>query len=214
MKDGKNQNACPRHSQPARIAHWANLIAMFVLILTGLDINYPFMGFMTGVMRNLHYFAGFILVANIAVRIYFAFAGKCPDSKQWSIPNPKELFRVVRYYLFLGPHPRKDYKYNGLQRLSYLGIVVLMLAQAFTGFAIAWPSTALYAGFVNWVGGLAALRAIHLLGTYVFIAFSLVHVYMVFVEDPQEFPAMFFGKEMAEGETAQGMVLVPESEVG
>lgn len=203
----------PRHSLPARIAHWANLVAMFLLILTGLDINYPFMGLMTGMMRNMHYFAGFVLVINIVVRIYFAFAGKNKDANQWTIPGPGELFGVIRYYLFLGPHPKKTKKYNGLQRLSYLGIIVLMLAQAFTGFAIGWP-TGMFSGFVTWVGGLAALRAIHLLGTYIFVAFTLVHAYMVFVEDPEELPAMFLGREDASHSSASPMVLVPESEVG
>lgn len=203
----------PRHSLPARIVHWINLVAMFMLTLTGLDINYPFMGLMTGVMRNLHYFAGIVLVINIVVRIYVAFAGKYRDANQWTIPGPGELFSVVRYYLFLGPHPKKTKKYNGLQRLSYLGIVVLMLAQAFTGFAIGWPDGMLN-GFVAWVGGLAALRAIHLLGTYIFIAFTIVHAYMVFVEDPQEFPAMFLGREETPEKSSSPMVLVPESEVG
>lgn len=203
----------PRHHLPARIVHWINLIAMALLTLTGLDINYPFMGLMTGVMRNLHYFAGIILVINIVARIYFAFAGKYRDADQWTIPGIKEIFAVMRYYLFLGPHPKKTKKYNGLQRLSYLGIAVLMLAQAFTGFAIGWPD-GMFAGFVAWTGGLAALRAIHLLGTYVFIAFTLIHVYMVFVEDPQEFPAMFYGREAVPEEAGSRMVLVPESEVG
>jgi len=212
-QNGKNQISCSRHHLPARIAHWTNLIAMAVLLLTGLDINYPFMGVMTGVMRNLHYFAGFVLVGNIFVRIYFAFVGKCRDAGEFKLPGIGELFAVLRYYLFLGPHPKKNGKYNGMQRLSYLGIVVLMLAQAFTGFAIAWPG-GIFAGFVNWVGGLAALRAVHLLGNYIFAAFTLVHVYMVFTEDPQEFWAMFFGKDMAHARTGQGMVLVPESEVG
>lgn len=212
-KSKQNQTVCPRHHLPARITHWANLIAMAVLILTGLDINYPFMGLMTGVLRNLHYFAGFVLVINIVVRVYFAFAGRCRDAGEFALPGIGELLRVARYYLFLGPHPEKKGKYNGLQRLSYLGIVILMLVQAFTGFAIAWPG-GIFAGFVNWVGGLAALRALHLLGTYVFGAFTLVHVYMVFTEDPQEFWAMFFGREMSRAESGKGMVLVPESEVG
>ncbi|MFZ5641417.1 MAG: cytochrome b/b6 domain-containing protein [Bacillota bacterium] len=208
----QTQASCPRHHLPARIAHWTNLIAMAVLFLTGLDINYPFMGLMTGVLRNLHYFAGFVLVGNIMVRVYFAFAGRCRDAGEFAIPGPREIFGVIRYYLFLGPHPKKNGKYNGLQRLSYLGVVILMLAQALTGFAIAWPD-GMFAGFVGWIGGLAALRAVHLLGTYVLAAFTLVHVYMVFTEDPQEFWAMFFGKEMAAHETGKGMVLVPESEI-
>lgn len=212
MTKETGKTKAPRHHLPARVAHWANLIAMFILILTGLDINYPFMGLMTGVLRNLHYFAGVVLVINIVARIYFAFSGKYRDANQWTIPGPRELFSVMRYYLFLGPHPKKTKKYNGLQRLSYLGIVVLMLAQAFTGFAIGWPD-GMFSGFVAWAGGLAALRAIHLLGTYIFIAFSLVHVYMVFVEDPHEFPAMFFGREQVGDTSGQRMVLVPESEV-
>ncbi len=213
MTTKKNEKACPRHSLPARIAHWTNLIAMAVLVLTGLDINHPFMGLMTGVLRNLHYFAGFILVANIFVRIYFAFAGQCADAKQWALPGLGEIFAVMKYYLFLGPHPEKKLKYNGLQRLSYLAIIVLMLAQGLTGFAIGWPN-GIFTGFVGLMGGLAALRAIHLLCTFLFIAFTLIHVYMVFTEDPQELPMMFLGRELSTAERNQKMVLVPESEVG
>lgn len=213
MAKENGKTSAPRHALPARIAHWVNLIAMFTLILTGLDINYPFMGLMTGMLRNLHYFAGIALVINIVVRIYFAFVGKYADANQWTIPGPVEIFKVIRYYLFLGPHPVKQKKYNGVQRLSYLVIVILMLVQAVTGFAIGWPG-GIWSGLVSWVGGLAAMRAIHLLGTYAFIAFSLIHVYMVFVEDPEEFPAMFWGKEGRQVSAEGKMVFVPESEVG
>lgn len=182
--------AGPRQHVWARIFHWTNLLCMILLVLTGLHVKIPFISNFFGI----HYFAGCLLIINLLVRFVFLFVGKYADWKQWGVPTPGELFSVVRYYLFMGPHYTKKYKYNGLQRLAYLGAAAMIIFQGLTGWALAFPTGSL-AGLIDSLGGAAATRGIHVLFTYVFFIFTLIHGYMVFAYDPAEFGPMFWGTE-------------------
>jgi len=181
-------SAGPRQHVWARIFHWTNLIAMILLILTGLHVKIPFSN-----MFGVHFFAGVVLVINIPVRMLFLFVGKYADWHQWGFPTPKEYFTVIRHYLFMGPkYDVGKNKYNALQRTAYVAILALIIFQGLTGWALAFPTGAL-AGLVDSLGGIAAIRGIHILCNWIFIAFTLIHAYMVYAYDPAEFAPMFWG---------------------
>lgn len=183
-----------KHYFPQMVAHWANLVSITFLVITGLYIHYPFTAGVMGPMRIVHFLAAFLFTANIVYRLYYAFFGRHKDYFEFK-PELNKLLSVAKYYAFLGPEQHSEGKYNALQKLTYIIIPLLIIFQAVTGFAMAWPEGML-AGFVKVTGGLANLRAIHYLGTWVFISFTLIHAYMVFFEAPQQFWAMFFGKEI------------------
>lgn len=195
--------AAPRQHVWARIFHWTNLLCMILLVLTGLHVQIPFISNFFGI----HYFAGCILVINVLLRLVFLFVGKYADWKEWGVPTPGEIFEVVRYYLFMGPHYKKRYKYGALQRISYFAVVLLIIFQGFTGWALAYPTGAL-AGLVAGMGGIASIRAWHIMFQYVFIMFTLIHVYMVLAYDPSEFAPMFWGSKHKEaGHNAKGKTM-------
>jgi Ni/Fe-hydrogenase 1 B-type cytochrome subunit len=177
---------------PQRVAHLVNLIAIILLAVTGFYIYYPFAERMMGAARYLHYVLGFVLVLNLFWRVYYAFFGKHKDYYEFK-PEFGKILPVVKYYLFMGNPVVTRGKYNPLQKLTYLGIPFLIIAQACTGIALANPDLA--PGFVTALGGLANVRALHYLGTWVFICVTLLHVYAVLFEKPQHLPAMFFGKQ-------------------
>ena len=88
------------------------------------------------------------------------------------------------YYLrgiFRGdPHPVErsaKARLNPLQKLTYVMILnVLLPWQIFSGLAIwgleRWPH------IENWLGGLPVLMPLHALGSWLFAAFILMHVYL------------------------------------
>jgi len=180
------------HPLPQRIFHWINLIAMAVLIFTGFYINKPFTdGIMNGV-RYLHFIAMFVILANLAVRIYYAFFGKYNDAGDFAVGSKDwhDLKATVKYYLFLGSHV-KNGKYNPMQKLTYLFYVPLLLLQGFTGMLMYRPEA-----FDTWLkamGGIASVRGYHYLFMWIFIAFTIVHVYMVLSEAWDEVKLMIFG---------------------
>lgn len=182
-----------KHYLPQRIAHLINLIGMSLLTLTGFYISYPFAKGMMGVARYLHYVFAFIVILNVAWRVYYAFLGKHKDYFEFKLELGK-ILPVFKYYFFVGDQVVSKGKYNPLQKLVYLSIPILILCQGSTGFALANPEGTLD-WFVKALGGLANVRALHYLGTWVFICFTLLHVYVILLESPKQLGAMFLGKE-------------------
>ena len=183
-----------KHYLPQMLVHWVNLISMVVLVITGFYIHFPFTEGIMGGIRYVHYLAAFVFTFNIIFRLYYAFLGEHKDYFEFK-PELKKLLGVAKYYAFIGPEQPKTGKYNALQKLAYIAVPFLILYQVVTGFAMAWPA-GMMAGFIKLSGGLANLRAIHYLMTWVFISFTLIHVYLVFFEAPKQFWAMFFGKDL------------------
>lgn len=180
------------HHFPQRVAHAVNLLAMITLAGTGFYIHRPTTPGIMSPVRYLHYVSAFILLVNLAVRIYYAFFGRYRDYREFK-PNWGRLPQQIKYYLFLSKEEVKTGLYNPLQRLAYLGIVILLILQGITGFALGWPGGVM-AFLVNSLG-IAEIRAIHYLFTWLFITFVIVHIYLVFTETPQALGEMFLGRK-------------------
>ncbi|HHY60323.1 MAG TPA: Ni/Fe-hydrogenase, b-type cytochrome subunit [Clostridia bacterium] len=184
---------------PQKLAHFINLLAIFLLIITGFYIYYPFAAGMMGAARYLHYIGAFVLVLNLIWRVYYAFFGKYRDYYEYK-PEPGKILQVVKYYCFVGDAPAYRGRYNALQKLAYFTIPFLIIYQACTGAALAMPDRV--AGFVQALGGLANVRALHYFGTWLFICFVLIHLYMVLTEKPYQIKVMFFGRDAQQTDTA------------
>ena len=193
------------HPVTAMVIHWVHLISMFILIFTGFYIHYPFFAGAMGAMQQWHFVAMWVFICTTIVRIYWAFFGagsanggsrvKIRDSKHF-LPektNKGEFLPTLKYYLFLSKSHTSPAKYNSMQKMAYNVIPLLVLIQALTGFALYQPFAAFFAPMTAFLGGLAQVRMYHYLIMYVFIVFLMVHIYLSAVEEPQEFPAMFWG---------------------
>jgi len=182
-----------------RISHWINLINFLVLIITGFLIHSPIQGIPMNVVRNLHFFFMYFLLINGIVRFYYSFFGKYKDYKEFFLNKQdlKTFIPQIKYYLFMGKHPKTD-KYNPLQKCTYIALPILAVFQAMTGFILYMPTK------LGWcadlVGGLAAVRGIHYVIMWVFIAIIIVHVYLVLTEAYDQLGLMFLGKTEKEKE--------------
>ncbi|CAA7600180.1 Cytochrome b561, bacterial/Ni-hydrogenase [Acididesulfobacillus acetoxydans] len=183
------------HHLPQRVAHAVNLTAMVVLAATGFYLHRPAAYGQMGTIRYVHYVAAFVLLANLALRIYYAFLGRYRDYWEFK-PNVRSLPQQVKYYLFLSNKDAKQGLYNPLQRLAYLAVILMIILQALTGFAMGWPQGTM-SFLVGWLG-LAEIRSIHYLFTWLFITFLVIHLYLVFTESPQAFWEMFTGRQRKE----------------
>ncbi|MBL8351088.1 MAG: cytochrome b/b6 domain-containing protein [Burkholderiaceae bacterium] len=170
-----------------RFWHWLQATSIVALLLTGLVIHRPdiFAAISFPAMVTLHNVLAAILVANAALSLFYHLA---TERMQEYIPRPYGFFddaiRQTRYYvsgIFKGePHPfekRPDDRMNPIQKLTYFGILnVLLPAQIVTG-ALMW-------GVQRWpelaasLGGLPLLAPLHSLLAWLFACFIVGHVYL------------------------------------
>jgi len=111
--------------------------------------------------------------------------------------NRHQLGAWIKYYLFIKKDHPLSAKLGVPQKLSYLLIGILILFMGYTGFCL-WDVTMnvpFFAGFTFAVGGLMKLRIIHYFMMFVFIIFTMLHGYLVFIEGTANANLMFFGKE-------------------
>jgi thiosulfate reductase cytochrome b subunit len=98
---------------------------------------------------------------------------------------------MQKYYLRLtSDHPPQG-KHNALQKLAYTLILLLGVLSVLTGWAIYKPVQ------LSWLtalfGGFQAARYWHFWAVWLFVGFTLVHVFMVFAVDPSSLRAMITG---------------------
>ena len=197
------------HPLAFRITHWVNLVAMILLILSGIEIHYPVLGGVMGLARGLHIFCGIVLVVNCIARIVLAFVIKSSpmggtretvtDFWNW-LPqkyNRHQLGAWIKYYLFIKKDHPLSAKLGVPQKLSYLLIGILILFMGYTGFCL-WAPTmniAFFAGFTTLVGGLMKVRVIHYFMMFFFICFTLIHIYLANIEGIDPTKVMLLGSK-------------------
>jgi thiosulfate reductase cytochrome b subunit len=164
-----------------RFWHWAQAALIIVLLFTGFAIHgsHALLDFRTAV--EVHEIAAWLLIALWIFAIFWHFT-----TGQWKhyIPTTRNIDRMIRYYaygIFIGaPHPYKvtvERKHNPLQRLSYLGVKLLINP-------LVWISGLVY---LFWGAlqdrlpgaiGLQQVASIHTLGAFLMLAFLIIHVYL------------------------------------
>ena len=172
--------------------HWIRVVAIAVLVFTGIYIHTPFIAggpdsTIMASIRFFHFVSAYALILGLVVRVYMAFKSTFDaDWKDFSIiENLKNIPDVLGYYLFIkGSH--KDYrKYNPLQALAYLFTGLVIIFTAFTGFAVYHgklfgfiPCPDSFRWVSNLLGGESYTRIWHILAMWYFIVFLLIHVYL------------------------------------
>ena len=206
----------PRHHWLVRLTHWCAVILIFGMIGSGLQIYeaYPRFGmrgdapyanlftdatFASGVRLggwlagglNWHFALAWPFVLTGLLYLgYLAFTG------EWRslLFRPRDVPRAWQmqlYYLRLRKgHPPQG-KHNALQKLAYTSILLLGILSVLTGFAVYKPTE------LSWLtalfGGYQLARYWHFWAVWIFVAFTLVHVILVFVVDPASLRAMITG---------------------
>ncbi|MFI5228871.1 MAG: cytochrome b/b6 domain-containing protein [Gemmatimonadales bacterium] len=205
-----------RHHAVVRITHWVNVVALTIMVASGLRIFnaypafarkgetfccYPFAGraipakltfggWLAGA-RNWHFAMMWVLVVNGIVYLAFIYL-----HGEWRDLVPRrgvfhDTIEMMRFYLTLRrDHPRQG-KHNALQRLTYFALPIIGLAAVLTGLAI-WKPVEL-APLTNLFGGYVWARYWHFWAMLLLVALSVAHIFMVFTVDPYSIPAMITG---------------------
>ncbi|MBE0477360.1 MAG: cytochrome b/b6 domain-containing protein [Coriobacteriia bacterium] len=195
------------HPAPARWMHFVHLLSIFVLAFTGFYIARPFFPGGMGAMRMTHFIFMFVLIVTAVVRVWWAFVGpgsaplgrreKVRDYRHFGYQreNRGTFWGTVKYYLFLQPTAPQVYKYNSLQKGTYVFWLLLIAAQAVTGFAIWSPTQEWFLPLTYALGGSMYVRTWHYLIMWLFLITTAIHIYLSALH-LDELKMMFTGREM------------------
>jgi Ni/Fe-hydrogenase 1 B-type cytochrome subunit len=179
---------------PVRIAHWLIFLSILVLGFTGYYIYDPFIisrgnsVFLMATMRFVHEVTAFVFIGAVLLRFYWFFKGN--RWAHWRSFVPLEawwrrgIWKQLKYYLFLRREPDSEVGHNPLAAATYGVVYLLMLLEILTGLVLYDYVNGVGHGvlgfFVGWLPaliGIGAVREIHFLIMFAFLAFLIHHVY-------------------------------------
>jgi len=182
---------------PIRAMHWIAALCIVTLTVTGLYIGKPYFmtsgeasaHFLMGWVRFVHFAAAAVLVMTAIVRTYWLFMGNRYERVTALFPvRPRDwanLGRMIKFYLMIDPEKAPRYLgHNPLQQFSYTIMYALAALMVVTGFALYGQSNpgGLIYGATNWIGalfgGMPVVRFVHHVGTWAFLTFIPIHVYL------------------------------------
>jgi Ni/Fe-hydrogenase 1 B-type cytochrome subunit len=191
---------------PVRIFHWINVLCITVLAATGFIIADPpailsgaeaSESYWFGTVRFIHFTAAYIFFFNMLLRIYWAFVGNRFSSWKAFLPFNKKMrkniLHVLKVDILLQHDKTEDVRnisvgHNSIAAISYVALFVIAVVQVITGFGLysdnsGWWLPDLFGWVVPLFGGDFMVRTIHHAATWLFILFTLIHVYLVFYHD-------------------------------
>lgn len=172
------------HPLFVRVTHWINAFAIFVMILSGWRIynasplygfefppGFTLGGWLAGALA-WHFAAMWLLALNgIAYLAYGLFSGHFRKSFL-----PVSLRGVLRD-LALAGQGRLDHapgRYNAVQRLLYIGVIVAVIVAILSGLAI-WKPVQLQE-LTSLMGGFETARRVHFFAMAAIVAFLVLHI--------------------------------------
>ncbi len=192
----------PLHPLPLRIMHWTNAVAMLIMVGSGWKIyndevlfgwlHFPEWITIGGGPEGAllwHFFAMWIIGLNGLAYLAYGFA--TGRFRRMLLPiRIGELLHEIRKALRLDLQHDDLTRYNAVQRLLYIGVIVLIIAQVLSGLVIWKPvqfSELLFL-FYDFQGA----RLAHFIGMVLIVGFVLVHVALALIV-PQTLFAMLKG---------------------
>jgi len=192
------------HPWPVRLCHWVNLLVMIGMVMSGWGIynadpifNFTFpqnatLGGWLGGNIGWHLAVMWVLAANgLFYLLWGLFSG---HFRQRFFPfTPASVWHdLVSALRFRLSH--KSNQYNAVQKLMYVGVLLLGLLLVISGLSIWKPVQ--FSGLVYLMGGFTVARYVHFFAMSGIMLFVVVHVVMVLLV-PKTLPGMITGGKAA-----------------
>lgn len=190
------------HPLYVRVTHWINALAILAMIGSGWEIYnasplFPFVfpkgitlgGWLAGGLL-WHFAAMWLLIANGLVYVTLGFATGHFRRKLLPI-RPGEVVHVLGA-AFTGRLRHDDLsRYNAVQKLLYVGVLVAGVVVVASGFAV-WKPVQLRE-LAALFGGYESARLVHFFAMVAIVLFLVLHVVMAFVV-PKSLRAIIRGR--------------------
>jgi thiosulfate reductase cytochrome b subunit len=174
------------HPLPLRIMHWINAVAIFIMIGSGWKIynddaifgilHFPdalVIGKWAQYGLQWHFFGMWIFVLNGIAYLSYGIATARFRRKLFPISVRDVLATVADALRFRLGHDDLTH-YNGVQKVLYLGVMMVGILIVITGLCLWKPVQ--FSELANLFGSFQTIRLIHFLCMSVIVAFILVHV--------------------------------------
>ncbi len=166
----------PVWGKALRLCHWGMALATLLLLCSGGLIRW--IPERAQELDDIHFVSAAVLITALMVRLWLLLAGKPTEQLGALLPDRHRLtqaWAVLRSYLALGKiRLPRWYAHNPLWAPLYLLLFVVLLAQVATGLLLLNHIT-LLSGF--------SLRHLHLLGYFVILGFTGLHILASFFHD-------------------------------
>jgi len=175
------------HPLPIRIWHWINAFIVIVLIITGIQLRMPYISIFESyrTVILIHKYFGYAMTASFLFWFfYYLITSGFKKHYLLKINDIKAIPDQAKYYMYgifkgkENPHtPSEDNKFNPLQKIAYATIMLIISPVIiFTG--ILFSDILYFFIWINAIGGLRVLDAIHVISAYIFVFYLIVHLYM------------------------------------
>jgi Ni/Fe-hydrogenase 1 B-type cytochrome subunit len=222
---------------PVRLAHWLIAGSLIVLSATGIYIGRPFLAsppdsanaFYMGTAKAIHFWAAFVFVSAIVMRVIWMFTGNKYARWDKFLPVRHHRYRgiipTMRFYLFASRKPPGFIGHNPVAGLAYTAVFLLFFTMILTGLAMYAPSAdvgsplRMFAGLLPLLGGPQTARLIHHIVMWLLWGFAAHHVWSSVLMSTEEANAtlesIFSGHKFVEPEDIvySGYRFKPRSEI-
>jgi thiosulfate reductase cytochrome b subunit len=190
------------HPLPLRVLHWINAVGMIIMILSGWTIyndevifgwlhfpNWMTLGAGPEGALQWHFLAMWILAANGTA--YLAYGLGTGRFRRMLLPiRIGEIVAELRAALAFRLAHEDLTHYNAVQRVLYVGIIVVGILQVLSGLVIWKPVQ--FSEFATLFYDFQTARLVHFLGMAAIVGFLLVHVALALIV-PKALIAMLTG---------------------
>jgi len=99
--------------------------------------------------------------------------------------RPSHIWHEIKHHATLNfPKGAAALSYNILQKVSYLGVFVMLVVVALTGLTMSPAMDAIWPWLLDLFGGRQSARSIHFIAAVLLVLFFIVHLLMVLLAGP------------------------------
>ncbi len=200
-----------QHPAIIRLTHWINLIALGIMVCSGLRIynasplwNFTIPAWMTlggwlAGARQWHFFGRWLFALNgILWTVYNIVTRHGRKTTLFSRSDIAGVFPMVLYYMRIRKEHPPVRKYNALQKLAYTTIALVAAVSILSGLAIYWPVQ--FQGIARLLGNYEVARYWHFIAMAFIVLFFAGHLLMVVIAGWNNFLSMITGWKAQEEE--------------
>jgi thiosulfate reductase cytochrome b subunit len=202
------------HPAGLRVMHWLNALAMVLLIMSGWkiyndEVLFGWLHFPDALTLGVwaqhglqwHFFAMWILMVNGVIYLVYGFATGRFRRKLVPI-RPAEVVAEIRKALSFKLAHDDITHYNAVQKLLYVGVILVIVLQVVTGWLLWKPVQ--FSEVVPLFGGFQAVRLIHFIGMAAIVGFLVVHVALALLV-PKTIGAMVTGGPLVDDDAPSAL---------
>ena len=199
------------HPLPIRIMHWTNAVAIFIMIGSGWkiyndDVIFGWLHFPDALVigkwaqygLQWHFFGMWIFVLNGLAYLAYGIASRRFRRKLFPISLREILATVGDALRFRLAHDDLTH-YNAVQKILYLGIILIGILIVISGLALWKPVQ--FSELATLFGNFQTIRLVHFLCMSAIVGFLLVHVALALLV-PQSLVAMLTGGPLVRDDAA------------